>query len=431
MDRKGFALSLALVLLVALLSLTPPAAWAGNGHTLHGVGAVNSSMGGAGVALPIDTLGGLLLNPALATGRDGSFFAFSAEYNKAGNSVASSVATPVGTFSGKTDEAGDTALIPAFGFVHHKKGSRFAYGMGFLGLAGFGADYPQDPGNPLLAPQPRGFGRIYSNYQLLKVPTVLAWQLSDALSVGVSLNVARAALTANPAGFATPDCSGPAGPCFFPSVNTDSAWGTGLGVGLQYRISPAFALGASYNTEMDFEDFEWNTAHANPNLANFGTARTVKLQLNMPAIAIVGLGWTPSDRLAVAVDGKWINYEKAAGFEDVLGFEDIKVIEVGVQYRPVEKFAVRAGYNKGDNPIPDDRAFFTVATPATFEDRYCLGLGVKATDNLNLDVAYYHVNDNEITGPFFGPTGPVPGTSVTTSMHMDSVIVTFNFGLGQ
>ena len=85
MDRKGFALFLALAL------MTAPAAWAGNGHTLHGIGAVNSSMGGAGVALPIDTLGGLLLNPALAVQMDGSRFAFSAEYNKAGNSVSSSV----------------------------------------------------------------------------------------------------------------------------------------------------------------------------------------------------------------------------------------------------------------------------------------------------------------------------------------------------
>ena len=93
MDRKGFALSLALILLVVL---TVPAAWAGNGHTLHGVGAVNSSMGGAGVALPIDALGGLLLNPALMAEMDGSRFAFSAEYNEAGNSVSSSVATPVG-----------------------------------------------------------------------------------------------------------------------------------------------------------------------------------------------------------------------------------------------------------------------------------------------------------------------------------------------
>ncbi len=427
MDRKGFALSLALVVLIAL---TVPAAWAGNGHTLHGVGAVNSSMGGAGVALPIDALGGLLLNPALMAQMEGSRFAFSAEYNEAGNSVSSSVATPVGTFRGTTDEAGDTALIPAFGFTHRKKGGRFGYGVGFLGLAGFGADYPQTAGNPLLAPQPQGFGRAYSNYQLLKVPNVLAWQLSDRFAFGVSLNVARAALTASPAGFATPDCSGPQGPCFFPSVNTDSAWGTGLGVGMLYRITPSLALGASYNTEMDFEDFEWNTAHANPNLPNFGTARQVTLQLNMPAVAVVGLGWTPSDRLAVALDGKYINYENAAGFEDVLGFEDVNVIALGVQYRVHPKLALRGGYNKGDNPIPDERAFFTVATPAIFEDRYCLGLGLQATENMTLDLAFYHVNENEITGPFVSPAGPVPGTSVTTSMEMDSVVATFNFALG-
>src|SRR3954463_12123550 len=104
--------------LTALALLAAPAVYAGDGHTLHGVGAVNSSMGGAGVALPIDTLGGLLLNPALAVGMEGSHFAFSAEYNKAKNVVASTVPTPIGPFSGSTKEGGDTALIPAFGFVH-------------------------------------------------------------------------------------------------------------------------------------------------------------------------------------------------------------------------------------------------------------------------------------------------------------------------
>ena len=206
----------AVVLLTALALLAAPAVYAGDGHTLHGVGAVNSSMGGAGVALPIDTLGGLLLNPALATEQDGSHFAFSAEYNTPTNAVSSTVPTPIGPFSGKTDEAGDTALIPAFGFVHHTRGSNFAYGIGFLGLAGFGTDYPQDPGNPLLAPQPNGFGRVFSSYTLLKVPTVLAWKLSDRFSFGLSLNAARATLAADPAGFASPDCSGPFGPCYFP-----------------------------------------------------------------------------------------------------------------------------------------------------------------------------------------------------------------------
>src|SRR5947199_101967 len=237
MQRKGLD-----PLLAAVLLLATPAVWAGNGHNLHGIGAVNSSMGGAGVALPIDTLGGLLLNPALAVGMEGSHFAFSAEYNQAKNAVESTVTVPTPggpiKISGRTNEAGDRSLIPAFGFVHHDRGSNFAYGIGFLGLAGFGADYPQDPTNPILAPQPRGFGRVYSNYQLLKVPTVLSWQLSDTFSFGLSLNAAYATLTANPAGFATPDCSGPAGPCFVPSVNADSARGYGAGRGTSYNLPP-------------------------------------------------------------------------------------------------------------------------------------------------------------------------------------------------
>jgi long-chain fatty acid transport protein len=425
MNRK------AVVLLTALALLAAPAVFAGDGHTLHGIGAVNSSMGGAGVALPIDTLGGLLLNPALATEQDGSRFAFSAEYNTPTNAVSSSVATPFGTFSGKTEEAGDTALIPAFGWVHHTRGSNFAYGIGFLGLAGFGTDYPQDPNNPILAPQPNGFGRVFSSYTLLKVPTVLAWKLSDRFSFGLSLNVARATLAADPAGFASPDCSGPAGPCYVPHVNNDSAWGYGAGVGIYYKINPAFALGASYNAKMSFQDFEWNSAHANPGLPNYGTARKIRLGLDLPAQAVVGLGWTPTNRFALALDYKWINYENAAGFSDVLGFKDINVYEAGLQYKVSPKLAVRAGYNHGEVPIPEERTFFTVEVPAVFENHYCVGLGFQATDSLTLDLAYYRVPNSTITGPFVGPAGPIPGTSVTTRSGMKSVVATFNFALPQ
>jgi long-chain fatty acid transport protein len=423
MNRKVFAPLLGLTLLAA------PAAYAGNGHTLHGVGAVNSSMGGVGVALPIDTLGGLLLNPALATQQDGSHFAFSAENNTGTNAVSSSVQTPVGTFSGKTEDFGDTALIPAFGWVHHTRGSNFAYGIGFLGLAGFGTDYPQTSTNPILSPQPRGFGRVYSSYQLLKVPTVLAWKLSDAFSFGVSLNVARATLEANPAGFANPDCSGPQGPCYFPSVNGDSAWGYGAGFGLHYKLSPSFALGASYNSKTTFQDFVWHTGGANPGLPSYGVNRKITLQLDLPAQAVVGLGWTPTEKLSVGIDGKWINYENAAGFKDVLGFEDIMVGEIGLQYKATDRFAVRAGYNHSEVPIPAERTFLTVEVPAVFVNHYCVGLGFRATDALTLDLAYYQVPNSSITGPFLGPTGPVPGTSVTTRSGMKSFVATFNFAL--
>ena len=69
----------AVVCLVAL-----PVA-AGNGHTIHGVGPVNSSMGGAGVGLPVDVVGALWANPALLTRLEGeNNLAFSVEMAAAG-----------------------------------------------------------------------------------------------------------------------------------------------------------------------------------------------------------------------------------------------------------------------------------------------------------------------------------------------------------
>jgi long-chain fatty acid transport protein len=431
MTRKGFALAVA----TALVAAAP--AWAGNGHILHGFGATNSAMGGAGVALPNDAIGALHLNPALLTRLDGHRFEFSAEFADAQNAVESSVQTPVGTFSGRTEEGGDPALIPAFGWTRNKTGN-FAYGMGFIGLAGFGVDYPQDPSNPILAPQPQGFGRVYSNYQLMKVPFAFAWRVSDALSVGLSINAGRSSLTANPAGFAAPDCT-PTGTCFVPSVNGDSAFGFGASAGLHYQINDAFAFGASYTSEQDFEEFEFNSARANPARPDFGAARTIKFQINSPAIAAVGFGITPSDRLSIALDAKMISYDDTEGFGGSgtdasgnaigLGWEDIYVYALGVQFQATRSLTLRAGYNQSENPIPPQANFFNVTSPAIFEDHVTLGLGLQINEVMQANLGVYRAFENRSTGNFVSPFGPVPGTQVTNEMTMDSGVLTFSFKL--
>lgn len=434
MNRKGFAL-----LVAAALSAAP--AWAGNGHILHGIGATNSAMGGAGVALPNDAIGALHLNPALLARIDGHRFEFSAEQADAQNAVESSVQTPFGTISGRTEESGDPALIPAFGWSRNKNGN-FAYGMGFLGMAGFGVDYPQDPANPLLAPQPQGFGRVYSNYQFMKVPLAFAWRLSDAFSLGVSLNAGRSSLVANPAGFAAPDCSVGAGGqpiCFVPSVTGDSAMGFGATVGIHYQVSDAIAFGASYSSEQDFEEFEFNSAVANPNRPDFGRARTIKFQINSPAIATAGFAFTPSDRLKIALDGKLISYEDTEGFGGSgtdasgnaigLGWEDIFVYAVGVQYDATRRLTLRAGYNVAENPIPEQANFFNVTSPAIFEDHVTLGLGYQLNEALQVNLTAYRAFENRSSGPFVSPFGPVAGTQVTNEMAMDSGVVSFAFKL--
>ena len=58
------------------------------------------------------------------------------------------------------------------------------------------------------------------------------------------------------------------------------------------------------------------------------------------------------------------------------------------------------------------------------------GFGFQAFDNVMIDLGYYHVFENSISGPMFGPTGPIDGSSVTSSMSEDSFLMTFQFTPG-
>jgi len=433
---SGPLVAFALIALVGAGAPRPAAA--GNGHFLHGVGAVNDALGGAGVAFPNDALGALNLNPALLARLDGYQFQFSLENVGQDNAVESRV----GPFSGRTEDEGDDAAVPAFGWTRHKQDSRLAYGMGFLGLAGFSVDYPQDSTNPIFAPQPFGFGRLYSSYQYLKIPFAVAYRVNDRLSLGASLNLARAVLAGDPVGFAAPDCSGsPGGPvCFFPRLDSDSAMGHGITVGVHFQATPQFAFGGSYTSETKFEDFEWNSTHANPNLPNFGTARKIKFELGAPAVAALGVAWTPTAKLGVALDAKRIFYSSTPGFGDSginpttgairgPGWEDIDVFALGLQFAATPKLTLRGGYNKADNPIPDSQTFFSLFAPGIFEDHATAGFGFQATDSMRLDLAYYRAFKNEASGPLFSLAGPVPGASVQQEIALESIVLTVSFHL--
>jgi long-chain fatty acid transport protein len=436
-------LLLPLTLLASLLALP---AWAGDGAQLHGIGAVNSAMGGAGVALPNDAIGALNGNPALLAKLTGHRMEFSTEFAKAKNAVSSTVhvnvpGTPGFDVSGRTAENGKAAVIPEFAWTHHSPTSSAAYGMGFLGLVGFGVDYPQDPANPLLAPQPRGFGRVFSSYSLLKIPFAFAWQATPQLAIGVAFNAARATLESDPAGFAAPDCSGsPSSPtCFYPRVNADSEFGYGGQVGILWEVTPAFNIGASYASKISFSSFEWASAHANPNRADFGTARTIRFKVDAPATAVVGIGLKLAPNFQLALDAKRIAYGDAAGFGGTgfdaqgnakgLGWKNITVLAAGAEWRPTPKLALRAGYNRSDNPIPDNLTFQNVIAPAIFKNHACLGLGLGLYPNLELNLALYRAFKTTASGPFLSPSGPVPGTQVKNEMTLDSGLLTFSFRL--
>ncbi len=443
---------LALVALLLFTSVSRVSAT--DGHFLHGVGAINSAMGGAGISAPESLLGTFNLNPGELIAFDGVRVEFSIELFLADRTVSSSVPAPPpappGTIlSGSTRSKKGFVPIPAFGLSYKLPNERVVLGLAGIGTGGFGVDYaasafPTDPGqstNPILLPQPNGFGQVYSNYVLLKIAASVAWAATEDLWLGAGFNVDWASLTVIPMPAAAPDVDPGTGTAFFPSAGAaDGAFGLGFQVGLRYRVNEIFSFGAAYTSEQWFRAFSWNSSHANPNLPNFGEPRTFSFKLNVPAVVGAGVAVQAVPELLLAADFKYYFYKNTAGFEIPstgpfnldgslagFGWDNIYSIAFGLKYEPAAVVALYAGYNFSDNPVPDRLSTINVAAPALVQHHLSVGVGVRPTTHFEITAAYYHAFKNSGTGEILNPAIPEGTSSVTNSLRENSILLQFSY----
>lgn len=421
-----------LALVVVAFAATPAAAT--DGHYLHGIGAVNSAMGGAGVAAPRSLLGTFYLNPAGLMAFDGYRMEFGFEMFKADRSVSSNMP---GLGSGMTTSKSDYTPIPAMGVSYRLANDKVVIGLGAVGVGGFGVDYPQDNSNPVLGPAPNGFGQVYSNYSYLKIAPSIAWAVTPKLWLGGAVNVNWASLAVVPNPTAAPAINVVGG---FPrayysdAAAADGAFGFGFQVGALFKVNDLLSLGASYTSTQVFDEFEWNSVYKNPNLPNFGQARVDAFQMDAPAVIAGGIALNPLPDLSLAADVRYITYGSTEGFEKkgfdntgrVLGFgwDDIMVIAVGGEFWLTEGFAVRAGYNHSDNPIPDAQTFYNIPAPAIVQNHYTFGIGLKPSRRSEVSLGYYYVPEAKQSGPIPNPLVP-PTSTVTNQMKESSFLIQF------
>jgi long-chain fatty acid transport protein len=429
-----------LPLAVALVAALPAAARATDGHFLHGVGAVNSALGGAAVASNASLLGSFFSNPAGLASFAGTNLEMGFEMMKPERTVTSSY----GPMKGSTTSASEFTPIPAFGFST-KLNNGVVVGLAGLGIGGFGVNYPADPTNPILMPRPYGFGQVYSNFGLMKIVPAVAWSASPKLRLGVALNVDWATLAVNPMPTASPAVDpGPDAQYntmddrayYSSAAAADGAFGFGLQAGLQYQVNDKFSVGVAYTSPQMFEDFEYTAVYENPNLNTFNTPRTFSFRMDAPAIYAAGLAWNVSPKLQTAADVKFYTYSSTKGFDESgynadgsvkgFGWDDIMVVALGAQYAATDKVTLRGGYNYSGNPIPDEMSMFNLPAPAIVQHNISAGLGYKVRPGLEINLAGYVALENEITGPMMRPMA-VPNTSVTNAMSEKSVLLGFTF----
>lgn len=427
----------------ALLMAAAPDARATDGHFLHGVGAINSAMGGAGVAASASLLGAFYVNPAGLIAFEGNHSELGFELFYPTRSLSSRMPTPGGTMSGRTKSGSEFSPVPAFGWSRAVIPNKLVIGVGGLGIGGFGVDYQVDPTNPILTPRTQGgFGQLYSNFQTMRIAPSVAYAISPKLAIGAALDVDWASLAVSPFPVAAPAYDAGTGTAFYSDASdADGTFGVGFQLGLQYKVADFLALGAAYTSPQWFQSFQYHAVYENPNITSgptaYGMPRTIRFRMDMPAIYSAGVALTATPMILAAVDVKYYAYESTKGFDvsgynadgSVRGFgwKNIWVVAVGGQYMPTDALAVRLGYNYSQNPIPDGLSMFNAPAPAVVQHHATVGLGYKLTSGLGIDLAYYRAFENSVSGPMVQPTGAVAGSNVKSTLSEDSFLVGFSF----
>lgn len=434
MDRR---LAVTFVLVVSLASWSAPAA--AQGHMLHGVGPINSAMGGAGTALPEDSLAALNLNPALITQVQGNQISFTSEFFKDGIKI---VTTLNGGFSGQATSGIENSsvlhVVPAFGWMVRDPHKKMALGFGLIGLAGFGTDYPQSNASILFAQPPLGFGRIFTDFRETKIPVAFAFQVTPKLSVGASFDVYFAEFAVAPLPFKVFDVDA-SGNRFYPEAGKLSpSWAVGGQVGFLYQATSKATIGASITTPQNFRKYVWNSTYADPGNPNFGQARKVDFDLDGPMSVTFGTGMQmdKKNHTQLAIDGMFVKYKGVNGFGSPggivdgivypFGWRNIWSFKAGVQHQVTDKLTVRGGYAYTQMPLRKEVVLTATGAPATFQNHFCAGVGIKMFPFLEAEASFYAVPRSHAVGPFPDLSNNIIG-SLDTSNKLTSGLIGLNF----
>lgn len=422
--------------LLLCLTLMPASAMA-QGASLHGFGPINSSMGGAGVSLAEDSLNALGFNPALVTDVQGNQISFTTEFFK--DDIQIHTTLGFGIIQGDAHPTSHLTIAPSFGWMVRDPRKKMGLGFGLIAIAGFGTDYPQDNNSILFAQPPNGFGRIYTGYQVTKIPVAFGFQVTKKLSVGVSLNTYVGQFYVAPLPNGTFDVSILNGERWYPEAGKPSqkfAWAGQFG--FNYQMNPGMSVGASITTPQNYPEYEYNSTIADPSSRNFGLARKITYDLDGPMVASFGVGLkSPSKKMQIAVDGMVTKYKGVHGFGshggivnrvvEPFGWRDyVWTFKAGLMEQVSDKLQVRGGYNYSKMPLRGEVVISATGAPATFQHHITGGIGFKMFPFLTAEMSGYYVPRQHVVGPFPDLDNRRLGT-LDESNKLTSALIGLNF----
>lgn len=414
-----------LILAFGFLSLFSPIFSANDalyaqGVMFRGAGAVNQSMGGAGVACPLSATGALYWNPATMSAFSGTTVDVDLGIALANSSISSTVNTLSGPIGGVETESDTGAIpIPNVAIVRKNEDSPFGFGFNFGAVGGAKTNYAATAWNenPILSSgmtlgQELGYGSLNSSVQLLQIGANLSYSVNEKLSFSFGPTITMGEVACDPL-YLIEGHSAPADAIHSPGGRY--VWGAGFLVGAYYDTQAGWAFGASYRSQNWIEPIRFNT-----------TEGEKRLKLDLPAVLSLGMSYYGWERWVFAWDFRYYFHEDA-GFDQV-GWSDMFAFSMGVQRQMTERLTLRVGYSVNENQI--DSAFTRACIAVPFFPQHALFLGgsFKFDEHMTLHFTYGHLFRATSTGPFGGPGTEGTG-DCTVSAEADELTagISFNF----
>jgi long-chain fatty acid transport protein len=385
--RKLTIAAFAIILGVAVG--TAPA-YATNGYFSHGYGTHYKGMGGAGVALSLNTLAPAT-NPAslafLGNRWDVGLAVFNPNrfYDVIGNP--SGFPGTFGLTPGHVESGSSSFFIPSLG-ANFEVGQNGAFGVALYGNGGMNTDWPTET----FYAGPAGVDLS----QMFVAPTY-ALRLADDHGLGFTAIGAVQWFEGRGVGSFNPFSTDPTN---LSDNGKSYSYGAGLRVGYLGNLSAYLSVGASYQSKIWMSEF-----------SRYSGLFAEQGDFDIPANWVVGVAIKPTDNVDIVFDVQQVLYsdvnavtnpllpslgmcgqgeatvclgtEAGSGF----GWKDMTTFKGGLELRTGQGWSWRGGYSYGKQPIPEQEVLFNILAPGVVEQHLTFGLSKAfGTHELSLSV---------------------------------------------
>lgn len=413
-------------LALAAASVAAPA-WATNGYFPHGYGIKAKGMGGVSTALAHDSLGGAT-NPAAMVWAGARMDVGVDVFMPKRDAERSGAGFP--TLNGRVESDNRRFFVPEFGY-NHMLGSNLSLGVSVYGNGGMNTTYPQGDFNCGAGPANMlcGSGTLGVDLSQLIVAPTMAYKVNAQHAVGLSLLLGYQQFKAvglqafdNAPGF--PPFTG--APGNVTNQGYDSSTGVGLRLGYQGRINDMLSIGAAYAPKMNMG-----------RLDKYRGLFAGNGDFDIPSHYSVGIAFSPTPAWTIALDVGRINYGDVASVANPssnqaplgaangpgFGWKNIDVFKLGLTWRVSDAWTLRAGYNKGDNPISSADVSFNILAPGVMTEHYTAGFTYNVDKTNEVSAALMVAPRQTVTGSSFfnAVLGAGAGGNETIGMKQTSI----------